>query len=144
MPEVHADDPAQATPGTTHDDAQKGAQESSEGKGKYRERLAAAEAERDRLAGVVAAMQQAEVDRIVEGEGLRPAVIKAAGVDLADLLTEDGTVNVEAVQQAAGVARDELGLGPRSPMPDPNQGQMGGSEAGAGDTWTAAFGTPGG
>lgn len=113
----------------------------SEGKGKYRERLAAAEAERDRLAGVVAAMQQAEVDRIVEGEGLKPKAFAAAGVDLADLLADDGTVNVSAVQQAAGVARDELGLGPRSPLPDPNQGQNHGSSGGGvDDSWAAAFG----
>lgn len=109
-----------------------------EGKGKYRERLAAAEAERDRLAGVVAAMQQAEVNRIVEAEGLKPKAFAAAGVELSDLLAEDGTVDAQKVTDAVGVARDELGLGPRTPMPDVNQGQMNGS--GVDDSWAAAFG----
>ncbi|MCF8606022.1 hypothetical protein L5I01_21965 [Gordonia sp. HY442] len=139
-PEVNADDPARTTPGTTHDDAQ----ESAQGKGRYRERLSAAEAERDRLAGVVQAMQQREIDRLVEGEGLKPKALAAAGVDLADLLDDDGTVDVEKVQAAVGTARTELGIeepGPRAPMAAPTQGRFGTDSGGSSDdSWTSAFG----
>ena len=130
------------TGASTDTDAQGG----SEGKGgKYRQRLADAEAERDRLAaeterlaGVVAAMQQREVDRLCEAANLKPKALAAAGVELADLLGDDGTVDVEKVNDAVGVAREELGLGPRAPKASPTQGQFG-RDGGGSDDWAAAF-----
>lgn len=108
---------------------------------RYRRERNESRAEVERLAGVVQAMQQREVDRIVEGEGLKPKAFAAAGVELADLLGDDGTVDVEKVTAAVGVAREELGIeapGPRPPKAAPTQGQFG-RDGGGSDDWAAAF-----
>lgn len=84
---------------------------------KYRRRLRAAEAERDRLAGQVESLQRAEVDRLAAGADLRPAALWASGPELADLLTENGTVDQAKVFAAVAVAREQLGI----PNPPPRR-----------------------
>jgi hypothetical protein len=77
---------------------------------KYRRRLREAEAERDQLAERVEAMQRAEVERLVTADSLRPAALWASGVELADLVADDGIVDAAKVAAAIGVARAQLGI----------------------------------
>lgn len=82
---------------------------------KYRRRLRDVEAERDTLKAAVAALQRAEVDRLATADDLRPAALWASGPELADLLTDDGTVDAAKVSAAIAAARDQLGI----PSPPP-------------------------
>lgn len=87
---------------------------------KYRRRLREAEAERDQLAERVESLQRAEVERAATADGLRPAALWASGVELANLLADDGTVDGPKVLAAIEASREELGIpappvGPRVP-----------------------------
>lgn len=77
---------------------------------RYREQLRAAEAERDTLRNTVETMQRAEVERLAASHLKKPAALWTAGVELASLLGDDGTVDPERVLAAAQAARDQLGL----------------------------------
>lgn len=77
---------------------------------KYRRRLRDAEAERDQLAQRVESMQRAEVERLATAADLRPAALWASGLELADLLSDDGTVDAAKVSTAIGAAREQLGI----------------------------------
>jgi len=100
---------------------------------RYRRRLREAEgqrdavtAERDGLAQRVERMQRADVERLASTGGLAaPADLWAlGGVELAELLDDDGEVDAEAVAEAvAGVLEARPGLrGRRRPAPDRSQG----------------------
>ncbi len=99
---------------------------------KYRRRLREAEADRDRLAGLVTGHQRTEVERLASsGAGAAAladgADLWAAGVELGDLLDEDG--GVDAAKVAAAAAKvlaqhpawqsriPDLGQGPRGMPP---------------------------
>jgi len=75
---------------------------------KYRRRLREAEAERDRLAGLVTGHQRAEVERMASS-GIGPAALAdgadlwAAGVELAELLDDEDRIDADKV--AAVTAR---------------------------------------
>lgn len=94
---------------------------------KYRRQLRAVESERDGLQAKVEALQRAEVERLAAEHGLtRPSAIWASHVTLDDLVTDDGTVSPDRVQDAVGKAVDVLGLAvKRAPRPDPSQGPRG-------------------
>lgn len=77
---------------------------------RYRRKLRNAESERDGLAQRLEAMQRAEVERLAGQHLAKGQALWAGGVQLADLLSEDGTINAEAVRDAAQAARAELGL----------------------------------
>lgn len=90
---------------------------------KYRRRLRETEAERDTLAGRLEAMQRGEVERIAAATVKSPAALWAAGIEVADMLTEDGTVDPAKVRAAASQAADRLGLAtPRPPNYVPREG----------------------
>ncbi len=82
---------------------------------RYRRRLRSAEAERDALKATVESLQRAEVDRLATDTGLRPAALWASGPELADLLSDDGTVDQVKVAAAISAARETLGI----PNPPP-------------------------
>ncbi len=68
---------------------------------KWRTRLRQAEAERDTLAQRLARMQQAEVDRLVAERMADPEDLRVLGkVEVADLLDDEGLVDVDKVDQA--------------------------------------------
>lgn len=60
-------------------------------------------------------MQRAEVERLATGADLRPAALWASGPELADLLSDDGTVDEAKVSAAVAAAREQLGI----PNPPP-------------------------
>lgn len=67
----------------------------------YRQRLRAAESERDGLAERLEGMQRAEAERVA-GESLTDAEdLWLSGTQLVDLLDDDGNVNPETVAESA-------------------------------------------
>ena len=71
------------------EDAETGSREAA----RYRRQLRKAEGERDQLSADLEAARRSMVDRVAQTEGrIRPAALWSSGVQLADLLGEDGTV----------------------------------------------------
>jgi len=96
----------------------------------YRVKLREAEGERDRLAGVVESMQRAEAERLVTAieAGYSPLAegsdLWRAGVELAELLDEDGQVDrtkLKAAGARVGAAHPHW----RAPVPDFSGGVRG-------------------
>lgn len=108
--EIVVDDPNDPTP--------LGADEK---KGGVRQKITDLEAERDGLTAALAAAHGQHFDRVVTGLGLQPQLMRAAGVNVTDHLTDDGTVDIEALTAAVDAKRAELGL-PRKPAPNPLAG----------------------
>lgn len=117
--EVNANDPAggdsSTTPGQGGTGAEGAAQTPNQEAAAYRVKLREAEAERDRLAGVVAGMQRAAVEELAEKAGIKPKALWLSGVDLADLLVAEGedgagTIDRTKVDAAITTAREELGI----------------------------------
>lgn len=77
---------------------------------KYRRRLRDTEVERDALAAQVEALQRATIDAQAEAAKIKPAALWASGAELADLITETGTVDTDKVADAITAARDTLGI----------------------------------
>ena len=112
--------------------------------GRYRRRLreaeaatATAEAERDQLREQVQTMQRAEVVRLAAEQRLqRPDAVWAAGLQLADLLGEDGQVDAGKVRAAVTAAVADLGLATRHEVkPDMSQGARGIHHASSDNPW---------
>lgn len=90
---------------------------------KWRRRLRDAEAERDALTERLAGLQRAEAERLAGEHIAKSSALWAAGVDLADLLTDEGQVDPEKVAAAAAQARDTLGVEAPRRRPRPNPAQ---------------------
>ncbi|GLC02571.1 hypothetical protein [Mycobacterium kiyosense] len=117
-----APEPSEAPAGDQSDDQDDAEDQDDDAGGKgnkeaarYRRRLRDVEAERDTLKATVAALQRAEVDRLAVGADLRPAALWASGLELADVLGDDGTVDQGKVSTAIAAARETLGI----PNPPP-------------------------
>lgn len=77
---------------------------------KYRHRAKEAEAERDALAEQVTALRRAAVEDRLKAQHVAPAGFWAAGVQLEDLLDDEGNLDDEKVKTAADNAVETLGL----------------------------------
>lgn len=110
-------EPAEATPepaDTTPEPAEapepadtKAAREAA----RYRRRLREVEAERDRLAAQVQAMQRAEIERLSLAEyRVRGEALWAAGYQVADLVDDEGRPDVAKVAAAAEEAAQRFGI----------------------------------
>ncbi len=112
-------------------------QEKPSSEARLRKRAQQAEAERDGLAQIVSNLQRAQVESML-GD-LKPQALWATGVELTDLVADDGTVNPAKVSEAVQAAREALGI------PSPQKGnwipQIGRqpSEIVAVDRWADAF-----
>lgn len=95
---------------------------------RYRRQLRETEAERDALREQVEGMRRAEVDRLAQQHHrIGVAALLATGTQLADLMTDSGTVNAEALKVAVERARAELGINDRSALVIPASGTGEGS-----------------
>lgn len=110
---------------------------------RYRTQLRDAEAERDTLRGRVETMQRAEVERLAADAKLTvPSAVWRAGVELADLLDDEGNLDPDKASDAITTARDTLGLAvrPGTPKPDPTLGGSGAEgDLGDGTSWADAL-----
>ena len=77
---------------------------------KYRTRLRETEAERDHLATQVENLRRASVEDRLKTHRVPAAGFWASGVQLQDLLDEDGNLDDEAIKTAAETAVETLGL----------------------------------
>ena len=129
--------PAETTPGGSEGDAD-APDDNGKPKG-VRARLDATEAERDVLRAQLDAAHAQAFDRTVEAMGLQPALMRAAGLEVAEFVVEDGSLDTVALTTAIDTKRSELGLS-RRPAPNPVAG------LGSGDapdmkpsSWAGAF-----
>lgn len=106
---------------------------------KYRRRLRDTEADRDRLATQVEALQRAEIDRLATAEGIKPEALWASGANLPEMLTTDGTVDPDRVTVAAKAAIDVLGLQQRKGLHVPREGRNTGSPRSTTTSFADAF-----
>lgn len=106
---------------------------------KYRRRLRETEAERDTLTASVDSLRRQLVDNLAAPALVDPGDLWRLGVDLADLLADDGAVDVDKVNGAieAVLAERPHLAAPRAPRADLGQGARG-KPIGA-DPWTSAF-----
>jgi hypothetical protein len=103
----------------TADDTSKAGREAA----RYRTQLRETETERDQLRDQLAAQQRAIVDRHAK---MDPALLDAAGLDMADLLdAETGHVDLAAVEAFAAAARARFNVA-QGFTPDRAQGHGGG------------------
>src|SRR5690606_4692071 len=99
--EAAAPEPTEATPGD------KAAREAA----KYRRRLREVEAERDRLAGQVEALQRGVIERLCsEKFNLKPEALWAAGYTVADLVDEGGRPDEAKVREGANATAEKFGI----------------------------------
>jgi len=107
------------------------------------------EDERDTLRATVEALQRAEVERIASATLKKPEALWAAGLELSEVIGDDGRVMPEKVTEATQAAAERLGLARRGgdPLIIPDQGDeprtgslRGGSGDGFADALTRPFG----
>ena len=91
---------------------------------KYRTRLREAEAERDALVSRLAALQRAEIERLASAGLSHPSdIFTMSGNELADYITDTGTVDAERVAaDVAAILLERPGLKPNAPAVDYSQG----------------------
>ena len=76
----------------------------------YRERLRSTEGERDIANATIDTLRRQIIDGQAEALGIKPAAFWASGANLANLLSDDGSVDSDLVTEAVTAARDTLGL----------------------------------
>lgn len=107
---------------------------------KYRTRLRETEAERDALAEQVTALRRAAVEDRLAAQHVPAAGFWASGVQLEQLLDDDGQLDDEKIKTAADNAVETLGLervGVHM-RPVPSEGRT--TSPSATPSWEAAFG----
>lgn len=136
-PETPSDPPEGST--GTQEEPEGTAEDGNREAAKYRRRLRDTEADRDRLAAQVEALQRAEIDRLAAAEGIKPEALWASGANLPEMLTTDGIVDPDRVTVAAKAAIDVLGLQQRKGLHVPREGRNAGSPRGTTTSFADAF-----
>lgn len=121
-------------------EAAKGSKEAA----KYRHQLRATEAERDGIAARLESVQRSQVEVEVTRLGVKPAAVWAAGVELGDLLAEDGTVDPKLVANAVAGVRDQFGIAQQSTRRKTGLHSGLGKKGPAPNRWAGAFAPKGG
>lgn len=138
--DASTNDPAGTQTNSGPDAGAGGSEQQGASGGKYRERLATAESERDQLRGVVDSLRKQMVETMIDD--LKPDAFWAANADggVDALLTEDGNVDPQKVAAAVDVARKKFGIrpGPRAPY-NPDQGRNDLAFMDQGDEFARAF-----
>jgi len=87
---------------------------------KYRVRLRETETERDALAARLATSERSVIDHAIAAAGIDPRLWELSGIDLNELRTETGALDIAAtVDRARAIRAEVYGAGPR---PNPQQG----------------------
>lgn len=132
------DDP---TPDQVEDPDDPNAEHGDDGKAaKLRKRAQEAEAERDSLRAQLTSALDGVLDHEADRIKVNPALLRAAGLNAADYVGDDGAVDIPGLAAAVEAKRAELGL-PRRAQPNPLAGLGRGdalSRAGSAD-WDDVF-----
>lgn len=124
-----------ADPGSDRDEQDAGSNGEA---AKYRRKLRETETERDQATAQLDVLRRAEVERVAAGTLKTPSALWAAGIEVADLLAADGTVDRDKVHAASVDAAERLGLArPVGPNHVPSEGAI--PDAPRGDPWASAF-----
>jgi len=108
--------PGDQQPGDTADEANEAAEVDDQAEtpsrreARYRRRLRDVEAERDRLAAQVEALQRAEVERLAADMLDQPTAVWRLGLSLGDVVGEDGRVDPDRVTTAVAGLKQALGV----------------------------------
>ena len=100
----------EATEATEVDDQAQPENKAGREAARYRHRAKEAEAERDALAEQLTALRRAAVEDRLKAQHVPAAGFWAAGVQLDDLLDDDGNLDDEKIKTAADHAVETLGL----------------------------------
>ena len=114
-PSVHVDGPESSPEVEVPDEADEAA-ESQSGRRPVRQRLTEAEAEVERLTGLLAATRQAQLDRILAEVGLDRDLAAVKGVTVDAHLDDAGLLDLDAARGAAEAVR-LAATGSRRPKP---------------------------
>lgn len=123
--------PAEVEPPATQEDDSAPTDDATEGReaAKYRRKLRAAETELETVRAQVDALRRTEIGRVLKDERrpIKPEAIFAAGIDMQEMLTEDGAIEPAAVLAAVDKAAAVLGIPARLPVAPPanDQGNVG-------------------
>ncbi|NYI78709.1 hypothetical protein [Nocardioides panzhihuensis] len=120
-PETPTDPPEGST--GPQEEPEETAEDGNREAAKYRRRLRDTEADRDRLASQVEALQRTEINRLAVAEGIKAEALWASGATLAELLADDGNVDPAKVTKAAKAAVEILGLNQRRGLRVPLEGR---------------------
>lgn len=104
---------------------------------KWRTKLRESEAQVATLTGQLESAQRAFAEHLASADGLKPEALWASGVELADLLSEDGRPDAGKVAEAVESAREKLGIR-KGPKVNPAQGSsanMGPVKQDPGNAW---------
>lgn len=126
---------SELTPPPAPPEIPEGADEQKKG---VRAKLEQAEADRDALQARLDGFYDSVLTREAEALGLKPALVKAVGVSVADHVGEDGVIDYAALGGAMDAARAELGL-PRKPQPNPIAGTTRQHDADDAPSWGSAL-----
>jgi hypothetical protein len=107
---------------TPDDDEELQSDADAEKPGKFRQKLADAEAARDTALAQLVAQRRAVFEAAIAGAGLPLAVAQAAGLGVDQFLNAEGLVDVESLSVIAEEVRANAGI-PRRPKPLPHVGQ---------------------
>jgi hypothetical protein len=124
--------PATPTPAAPESEPEPGTNREA----RYRKQLRETETERDTLRERVAAFQRSEAERLSNLE--KPAALWATGLEVSEVLTEDGQIDPAKVAAAAQLAHEQLGASRPVRVPSANPAQ-GASAVVPVDNWKAAF-----
>lgn len=102
------DEPGGSTATTSKEPAEKDGPNAEAAR--YRRRLREAETERDALKEKVTALQRAQLEAAAADQGLKPEALWAAGVELGELVNDDGTIDPAKAASAVRAAGDKLGV----------------------------------
>ncbi|MDI9917862.1 hypothetical protein [Rhodococcus sp. IEGM 1379] len=108
---------------------------------KYRRRLRDTETERDTFANRLDSLQRQVISSACDAAGFKAAGFWASGVEMKDLLTEDGEIDPDKVSTAITTAVSTLGLAltPRTPKPNRQQG-VASARVDSETSWSKALG----
>lgn len=110
--ETEATEPAEATAEAEQPDEGTEQETPNSEAAKYRRKLREAEAERDTLAQRLEAVQRQQVEALLGG--VKPEALWAVA-ELAELLTDEGTIDADKVSAAIDAARERFGIAKPSP-----------------------------
>ena len=105
---------------------------------RWRVKAREAEQQRDALAAQLETLRKDQINATVVTMGLRPQALWASGVELTDLIGDDGVPDQQKIRQAVESARTELGIErPRKPIRSLTSGVAAPKEQPA--DWRSAF-----
>lgn len=127
QPENNPETTEETTPAEEPSDDTPGRSKAARDAAKYRTQLREVEAQRDAYAEQLDTVQRQVIDAHIEKHGLTPALLWRTGLEIREVLDDDGRVNPDRVREACDTVRTEFGI-PRSSFDPAQRADDGGIE----------------